>query len=285
MLKLSNEEREDAMFLIGEMSRITQVSLRMLRYYDKNDLFKPKVVDEWTGYRYYTADQIDDLYRIVQLRDLGFTINEIAQLIQIKEKTEYIKRLQGRKEDILKEIQASKDRLARMNAYLEDLLDDTNPELSIVMKSIPDKEVISLRRRVEDYYCEAELWAELTKRLEGMEINEKTESFSLYHDLDDREEEVDMEVCIVCPKNQVVPEGLIHRQVPGTECAVSLMIGGPYRKISKAYQAFGEWLESHPEYEMVGPNRQICHVSECDTDNEQEYLTELLIPLHHKNNS
>ena len=65
------------MLLIGEVSKISQVSLRMLRYYDNAGIFNPKIIHEENGYRYYTADQLDDLYRIVELRDLGFSVAEI----------------------------------------------------------------------------------------------------------------------------------------------------------------------------------------------------------------
>ena len=65
------------MLLIGEVSKISQVSLRMLRYYDKVGIFKPQIINEENGYRDYTADQLDELYQIVELRDLGFSVAEI----------------------------------------------------------------------------------------------------------------------------------------------------------------------------------------------------------------
>ena len=52
------------MFRIGEFSKLTQVSVRMLRYYDEAGLLKPAEVDRWTGYRLYSAGQIPRLDRI-----------------------------------------------------------------------------------------------------------------------------------------------------------------------------------------------------------------------------
>ena len=53
------------MFKIGEFSKLTQVSIRMLRYYDEAGLLKPASTDPWTGYRMYSADQIPTLTQII----------------------------------------------------------------------------------------------------------------------------------------------------------------------------------------------------------------------------
>ena len=103
------------MFQIGEFSKITKVSLRMLRYYDKNDIFKPKIKDEWTGYRYYTADQIDDLYRIIQLRDAGFGVAEIAEWLQTSDKEYLINRLAEKRKEIEQEIKEANAKLNQLD--------------------------------------------------------------------------------------------------------------------------------------------------------------------------
>ncbi len=66
------------MYRIGDFSRLTQVSVRMLRYYDEQGLLKPASVDRFTDYRYYSADQLPRLNRILALRDLGFTTDQIG---------------------------------------------------------------------------------------------------------------------------------------------------------------------------------------------------------------
>ncbi|MDN9927223.1 MerR family DNA-binding transcriptional regulator, partial [Clostridioides difficile] len=53
------------MFKIGEFSKLTQVSTRMLRYYDETGLLKPAKIDSLTGYRMYSAEQISTLNRII----------------------------------------------------------------------------------------------------------------------------------------------------------------------------------------------------------------------------
>jgi DNA-binding transcriptional MerR regulator len=62
------------MFTVGEFSRLAQVSKRMLRYYDEIGLLKPIHTDKVTGYRYYSAEQLPDLNRVLALKDLGLTL-------------------------------------------------------------------------------------------------------------------------------------------------------------------------------------------------------------------
>lgn len=271
------------MLLIGEVSKISQVSLRMLRYYDMNDIFKPKVINQENGYRYYTADQLDDLYKIVELRDLGFSVAQIKDLITEHEEDKYLLAVEQKQQELQEQLIKTQAQLKRLEAMKADLHRKDaalHKDISIVLKKIPDYDVLSYRKTVADYFCEGQMWEELVKLTAPLKVGPFTESFSLYHDLDYREEDVDIELCLVITKQiQTIPEGLIHRQVPGCEQAVSIIVKGPFSNISAAYREFAYWLENHPEYRMSGPNRQICHVTPYDTDNEEEYVTELLIPL------
>jgi len=66
------------MFKIGEFSKIVRVSARMLRHYEENGLLKPAETDRFTGYRFYSMEQISELRHITELRDAGFGVEEIA---------------------------------------------------------------------------------------------------------------------------------------------------------------------------------------------------------------
>ena len=65
------------LYKIGDFSNISGISIRTLRYYDDIDLFKPKEVDLFTNYRYYTMEQLDDLKLINELKKIGFSLEEI----------------------------------------------------------------------------------------------------------------------------------------------------------------------------------------------------------------
>ncbi len=67
------------MLKIGEFSKLTNVPIRTLRYYDEIDLFKPAEIDLFTDYRYYNENQIEDLELINKLKSVGFTLDEIKE--------------------------------------------------------------------------------------------------------------------------------------------------------------------------------------------------------------
>ncbi len=69
------------MFRIGEFSKLAQVSGRLLRYYDELGLFSPEHTDPQSGYRYYSAQQLPRLNRILVLKELGLSLEQIARLL------------------------------------------------------------------------------------------------------------------------------------------------------------------------------------------------------------
>lgn len=69
------------MYRIGLFSKINKVTIKTLRYYDEAGLLKPAFVDQENGYRYYTSEQLPKLHRIIALRQIGFSIDEISAII------------------------------------------------------------------------------------------------------------------------------------------------------------------------------------------------------------
>ena len=67
------------LYKIGEFSKLTNVSVKTLRYYDEINLFKPQEIDLFSGYRYYSNNQLDDLKLILSLKDVGFSLEEIKK--------------------------------------------------------------------------------------------------------------------------------------------------------------------------------------------------------------
>jgi DNA-binding transcriptional MerR regulator len=69
------------MFKIGDISKLSRVPVKTLRYYDEIGLLKPVAVDRFTRYRYYSIDQLPALYRIWGLKELGFSLEQVGQLL------------------------------------------------------------------------------------------------------------------------------------------------------------------------------------------------------------
>lgn len=75
------------MYKIGELSKLSNIPVETLRYYDSEGILPPDKIDEFTGYRYYSAAKLSDCYRILTLKELGFSLSEIKELFEMpKEK-------------------------------------------------------------------------------------------------------------------------------------------------------------------------------------------------------
>ena len=69
------------MLKIGDFSKLSRITIRMLRHYDEIDLLKPATVDEWTGYRYYDEVQLLTANKIQLLKNLGFGLSAIKEVL------------------------------------------------------------------------------------------------------------------------------------------------------------------------------------------------------------
>lgn len=117
------------MFRIGEFSRLTQVTVRMLRYYDETGLLRPARVDPRTGYRLYETRQIPRLNQIIYLRDSGFNVAEIAAALNAEEKSLLAKQLDRKSAEIGAEIEACREKLRKLETARRALL---NGGLSLI---------------------------------------------------------------------------------------------------------------------------------------------------------
>lgn len=95
------------MYSIGEFARLLGINSKTLRYYDTIDLLKPSFVDKYTGYRYYSKENIYEYKKIAYLKDLGFTLDEIKEnliTLNINSISKKIQELKLKKEKIINQI-------------------------------------------------------------------------------------------------------------------------------------------------------------------------------------
>ncbi len=166
------------MFKIGEFSKLTQVSIRMLRYYDEAGLLKPTSTDPWTGYRMYSADQIPTLNKIIYLRDSGFQVSEIAAALAAENETSLLEQLDRKYREIRETIQSEQDKLQKIELIKKDILHGKNEmQYQVFIKSIPACQVLSLRRVLPDYYAEGLLWKEMSRFAQKNRIQVSSDTF------------------------------------------------------------------------------------------------------------
>ena len=275
------------MFLIGEFSKLTQVSARMLRHYDENGLLSPAKIDRFTGYRFYSTSQIPKLQRILLLRDMGFGVAEIKKILINWEDETIISALKNKQLQLGKEAQQLKNRVKKIDVAINDIQKkQVEIHANFILKEVPSYPVFSLRKIIPSYFDEGALWKEMAKfsKENGIPINERTEVLSIYHDAEYKNKNVDVEICAICEKIETpLPDGFAFRQteqIPHMACA---MVYGPFENINKAFLDFAGWLDKNPQYKMRETSRQICHRGPWNEEKPENYLTEIQVPVEIKN--
>lgn len=151
------------MFKIGEFSKLTQVSIRMLRYYDETGLLKPAKIDKFTNYRLYSSEQIPTLNKIIFLRDLGFNISEITLALNQWNDKFIVGLLDNKQLAVENAIKSEQDKLSKIEQAKKDIqAKNLKIHYNVSIKSIPSYQVFSLRRVVPDYYAEGTLWKQMS---------------------------------------------------------------------------------------------------------------------------
>lgn len=103
MEKKENDNKDTALLLIGELADLAGISPKALRLYEQKDIIKPVKVDPETGYRYYSPDQLTIVEALVELQDMGFSLNEIQTILSGKATAEEMKVLFEKKHTALQE--------------------------------------------------------------------------------------------------------------------------------------------------------------------------------------
>ena len=126
------------MLKIGDFSRLGQVSVDTLRHYDTLGLLKPTEVDPLTGYRYYAYHQLGRLNRILALKDLGLSLDQIAPMLEGEVSAEQLKgMLKLKRAEIEEHIDSEHERLARVEARMKQIESEARlPSHDVVIKNV-----------------------------------------------------------------------------------------------------------------------------------------------------
>lgn len=271
------------MLKIGEFSKLTNISVRMLHYYDKMDLLKPQEIDEMNGYRYYSVKQVPTLQKIIMLRDLHFQISEIKEALE-HWSNEYLieqldKKIKQKQEIILTE----KKQIKQIESAIESIHShQLEMQSAVIIREVPSLRVISLRKTISHYADEGKLWAELSQYVKKNHIEiskQNNNNIALYHDIEYKEHDVDVEVCFIVKKMKKAETPFEYRIIDECKMMACMNVQGHYHHLNQAYQSLMLWLDHHPDYEINGMNRQICHRDHTNEEKEGDYLTEIQIPI------
>lgn len=128
------------LYKIGDFSDKCGVSVKTLRYYDEIGLFKPIEIDLFTGYRYYSDEQLDDLNLILKLKEASFSLEEIKEYwnnfnndIMLKKKQELLDQI-NIYEDKVREIDYLRSNIINGKIILNKNIKENNIRKKVIEK-------------------------------------------------------------------------------------------------------------------------------------------------------
>lgn len=268
------------MLKIGEFSRLSLTPVTTLRYYDDIGLLKPVEVDGFTGYRYYSAQQLPKLIRVNALKDAGLTLTEIVQLTESGTGPDDLRlALMRRRTESIRTVEAEQGRLQRIEAWLRQLTRQTTMNTyEVTIKRINPQLAVCLRRVVPTYHSEGELWGELCDYLGTLKgVQYAGPAMTIFYDGEFKEKDVDLELAL--PLTAPIPEhGDIRvRTLPGYEEVACVLHKGPFDTINNAYQFMLEWVEQN-RYQLAGPDR-VAYLNFAEGIAPDDILQEMQLPI------
>ena len=268
------------MFKIGDFSRLSQVSVKALRYYDEIGLLKPARVDRFTGYRYYSADQLPRLNRILALKDLGFSLEQIARLLDEELTPDQLRgMLRMKRAEIEQQLEAERERLARVEARLRQIEQEGKmPAYEVVLKRVDPIGVAAVRDVIPTYGDVSRLFGEIFACLGRKRVRPSGPPMAIYYDPEYRERDADVEAAV--PVSEPVTDGerVTFRELPGVEVMASVVHEGSYDTIGEAYSTLMRWIEENG-YRIAGHSREVYMRGPGEGIDPAHYVTEVQIPV------
>ena len=268
------------MLRIGDFARLGGVTVRALRHYEAQGLLAPAHVDERTRYRSYRFEQLAALDRILALRDLGFSLADVRELIANAAGVAAIaERVRQQRVRLATEVERQTSRLRRLEALQHAIAaDPAAAELSVRIRPVADVNALTIRARVPSH---GEPVGALFEEAEARAARDRVDRspFLLFHG------PLDVEACIPVRAGSR-SSGV--RLVPGAPLAASITYSGSYTQTRSLHGRMVRWLE-RSGMRPTGPLREVYHRFGADqrgyqlpakrlTAQPDQFVTELQVP-------
>ncbi len=281
------------MLKIGEFAWLSQVTVETLRHYDRLGLLKPDHLDQFTGYRYYSLAQLPRLNRILALKDLGLSLEEVARMLYQQVKPDEIRSiLASQQAELEREIQEAQRRLARVDARLRQIdMEGKMPEHEVLLKTIEAQWLASRREKIANWDQDVfgptltRMFGEVGECLEQQGVERVGAGFALYHEnqfihISASRQDPDVEAALPIAKPIAESHLVKVRQLPKTEVAY-VVHHGSFGGLSLARQAIFAWIEANG-YRRAGPIREVYLHFDPDHQANQDsprHITEVQFPV------
>lgn len=270
------------MFTIGDFARHGRVSVRMLRHYDATGLLRPAHVAPANGYRYYTAAQLARLNRIIALKDLGFTLQQVQDIVDEKVSAEELRgMLRLRRAELETVMAAAGARLVQVEARLRAIEREGHmPTDDVIIKSVPTIRVAELTATAASFEPEdigpviGPLYDQLFRCLGSARITPTGPGVAYYEDAPEGGGRISVHAAVQV--SAPLQDDAFHiLDLPSLDQTATIVHRGSMDTVLPTAQALARWIDANG-YRSNGYPREIN--LECP-ENRDDWVTELQAPV------
>jgi DNA-binding transcriptional MerR regulator len=270
------------MLTIGDFARHGRVSVRMLRHYDTIGLLRPARTDPASGYRFYEAAQLTRLNRVIALKDLGFTLQQVRSILDEEVNVDELRgMLRLRRAQLAARLDADAARLTGVEARLRMIESEGHmPSTDVVVKRVAPVRVAELTGTAQSYQPEdigpviQPLYPELTRRLARAGVAATGPGIAYYED--SPEGTVTVHACLpvaVAPREDYE---FAVVDLPAIESAATIVHRGSMDGVVATAQLLARWIDAGG-HRAVGYAREL--YLDCPADAPDRWVTELQTPI------
>ena len=266
------------MLKIGDFSKLSRISIRMLRHYDEMGLLKPAETDNFTGYRYYREDQLFLAARITALKDMGFALADIVRILEIYEDKEQFERfLIARQKELAEQAKETEYKLMLLDTARRRLRKEQTMSFDVTVKTIPERYAATVQTVIPHYEDEGMAWGLMGECREPLIPDDPCYAIAQFLDDEYKEENVNVLVSMAVKGKYTDTEHVKFQTLPAVKVA-SCIVKGSYDQMGEAMATVASWIRDNG-YEMKGPMFNIYHVGPAQTQNPEDFVTEVCFPI------
>lgn len=231
---------------IGEFSQLMQVTVKTLRHYESKGLLMPEQVDEWTGYRYYGLNQMQRMNDIRTMQGLGFSLDEIKELLEDELHTPTVEQLEAKLEATELQLKLLSQRYERL-VLLRDSRKNIKTMEKFKIQSLPEIIVASHREVIPNYDALGPLcYMKIGPAMQaaGCKCTSPGYCFTIDHNKEYKTENIDIEYCEQI--EELLPDTpfLTFKKLPAIENVLCVKHIGPYDRFYETFTEAVSYLES-----------------------------------------
>ncbi|MGM9803067.1 MAG: MerR family transcriptional regulator [Muribaculaceae bacterium] len=269
------------LYKIGEFSKLCRLTVKALRHYESLGLLMPAHIDSLTGYRYYQLGQSVRVNRILHLKRLGFSLDEIAGLFAEGDNRPCLTTIRQKMSECRRELARLQLQLAQLQSLEQQSLENENLMDEFIIKTIPSRIVASHRRVIPSYdqlgmICYTVIGPEMMRV--GCTCPEPQYCYTIEHDAEHKDTDIDLEYCEAVGEMHPDTAILHFYEAPAVPKALCFNHRGDYSQFAESMAKVMQHIE-HEGLRIVGNPRFSYIDGPWNRENPADYVTEIQVPV------